>query len=200
MSYQQPYQPAPMQPPKKTHTFRNVVLGILVGGFLLLGGCVALVGVGLNEAAETYPTEAPTTETLPEGETYEEAEKRLAEEAERAASAQPTETTQPPKPAAQKWVKLVTLNGSADKSSKVITLTGGDVRLTYNFRGSESLLIGSVYLLEKGTDLMRDGGIPEVMVTERSKDSTLLYRDPGAYYVKVTAANTRYTVTVEELR
>jgi uncharacterized protein DUF4352 len=39
----------PERPPKKTHTFRNVVLGILVGGFLLIGGCVALVGYGASE-------------------------------------------------------------------------------------------------------------------------------------------------------
>ena len=190
MSYQQPYQPAPVQPPKKSHTFRNVVLGVLVGGFLLIGGCVALVGYGASEVAETYPTIDATETTEPTTEVTQEPDPEVTEE-----------TTQPPaKPVAKKWVKLVTLNGAADKSSKVITLKGGDVRLTYNFRGSESVVIGAVYLLEKGTDLMRDGGIPEVMVTERSKDSTLLYRDPGAYYVKVTAADTRYTVTLEELR
>lgn len=63
-------QPQP-QPPKKSHTFRNVVLGILVGGFLLLGGCVALVAIGANgidsevkagTAQSSDPTTEPTTE------------------------------------------------------------------------------------------------------------------------------------------
>ena len=38
------FQPAP---PKK-HTVRNVVIGVVVGGFLLIGGCTALIGGALS--------------------------------------------------------------------------------------------------------------------------------------------------------
>lgn len=71
--------------------------------------------------------------------------------------------------------------------------------MTYNFRGGD-MMIGGIYLLDAGTDLHKDGGIPEVMVSEAGKDSTMLYRDAGRYFVKVTAANAKYTVTLQELR
>jgi hypothetical protein len=190
MSYQ-PYQPQQQPTPKKSHTGRNVTVAI-VAMFVALVGVAAFAGGG-TEVPDSLETPEPMVTSVPvEEPTVEVTEDPGAEAAE--------ETTQPPaKPIPKKWVKLVTLNGSADKSSKVITTKGGDLRLTYNFRGGD-MIIGGVYLLDKGTDLMKDGGIPEVMVTERGKDSTLLYRDAGQYYVKVTAANSRYTVTVEELR
>jgi hypothetical protein len=193
MTYQ-PYQPQQPPPPKKRRTWLIVLLSAAGAFIVLVGGFLAAIGGAVSEVSDSIETPAPVATSVPvEEPTVEVTEDPGAEAAE--------ETTQPPaKPIAKKWVKLVTLNGSADKSSKVITTKGGDLRLTYNFRGGDSLVIGGVYLLDKGTDLMKDGGIPEVMVTEPSKDSTLLYRDAGQYFVKVTAANTRYTVTVEELR
>jgi hypothetical protein len=72
----QPY--PPQQPPQhqpewqhqapKRHTLRNIVLGVLIGGLLLLGGCVALVGIGASESgkeAEKSTNSAPT-QTTPE--------------------------------------------------------------------------------------------------------------------------------------
>jgi len=41
------YAPAP--PPKKSHTLRNILIGVLVLFFLLVGGCMAIVGMAANE-------------------------------------------------------------------------------------------------------------------------------------------------------
>lgn len=46
------------KPPKK-HTVRNVVIGVVVGGFLLIGGCTALIGGALSSV------DNPTTVTSP---------------------------------------------------------------------------------------------------------------------------------------
>ena len=43
------YAPAP-EKPKKQRTVLKVVLGILIASFLLIGGCVALIGGAANEA------------------------------------------------------------------------------------------------------------------------------------------------------
>ena len=45
---------------------------------------------------------------------------------------------------------------------------------------------------------MTDGGIPDVMISEAGAGETILRKDAGEYYVKVTSANASYTVTVEE--
>ena len=70
MSTNQPYPQQPQfqpQPPKK-HTVRNVVIGVTVVMFLVIGGCTALIGGAMNEASKvTEPspsvmqTEAPVT-------------------------------------------------------------------------------------------------------------------------------------------
>jgi hypothetical protein len=115
---------------------------------------------------------------------------------------EPAKTTEAPKPAAKKFVKLVTLSGKADKQSDTIKTTGGKIRLSYTFTdpSKSGIIVAGIYFLKEGTDLQKDGGIPEVMISEPGKDTTTLRKDAGEYYLKVTAANTNYTVVVEEER
>jgi hypothetical protein len=57
-------QPQPYQPkPKKKHTVRNIVLGVFVGIFLVIGGCTALVGGALS----SQNAEAPVSVTSQAG-------------------------------------------------------------------------------------------------------------------------------------
>lgn len=80
MSNQQQYpnQPQPHLPdpfaPKKKHTVRNVVIGVTVVMFLVIGGCTALIGGAMNEASKVTepspsvvetPAEAPVETTGP---------------------------------------------------------------------------------------------------------------------------------------
>ena len=105
-----------------------------------------------------------------------------------------TETTK-----AKSWTKVAELTGDADKSSETIHLSGGQVRLTYSFTGSDTI-IGAVYLMDEGKDLSKDGGIPVVMVTKASSDQTILRKSAGDYYLQVTTANAAFTITLEELK
>lgn len=88
--FQPPYPPQFQPPVKKSHTVRNVIVGMVVGGFLLIGGCTALVAISANEAGKALAesTTAPTTGAEPKA----------------AAAAQPKATTSkpvpPPKPTA----------------------------------------------------------------------------------------------------
>lgn len=51
-----PHQPpSQFQPPKKSHTVRNVVLGVLAGMVLVVGGCTAVVGGALSSQDAKAP-------------------------------------------------------------------------------------------------------------------------------------------------
>lgn len=110
------------------------------------------------------------------------------------------ETQAPAEPAEPTWTNVATITGNADQQSDTIVLTGGKVRVTYDFVDSsgQGMVIGAIYVLDEGTDLMTDGGIPDVMISEAGAGETILRKAEGEYYVKVTAANVDYTVTVEE--
>jgi hypothetical protein len=186
-----PQPPAPPQKPKrKPWKVFLAVVGGLFGGLLLLGIVASIVSpappaeLPVEETTKAgVPAPAPSTPPLPPA----------------ASASAPVEqkTTQAPAPA--KWVTLVKMTGSSNKSSKTITTTGGQLRLVYSFAGAQ-YVVGAIYFLDEGQDLTQDGGIPEVMVTEATRDSSELHKDAGRYYVAVKAANARYTVQVQELR
>lgn len=98
------------------------------------------------------------------------------------------------------WTAVTTITGNADQQSDTIALTGGKVRVTYDFVDSSGsgMVLGAIYVLDEGTDLMKDGGIPDVTVSEAGAGETILRKGEGEYYVKVAAANVDYTVTIEE--
>jgi hypothetical protein len=78
---------------------------------------------------------------------------------------------------------------------------GGDARLKYSYK-SEMAGMGmfAIYVVDKGTDIEKDGGIPEIMVTSENESSeSALQKTAGKYYLNVTGSG-NWTVTVEEMR
>ena len=183
----QPGMPPPNLPKQKKPFFKRtwvIVSGAIIAVFVIVG--IANGGsTPANNAADT-PSGGQTSNSQP---------------ADEKKSTQPSQ-----KPAAQapakKWVKLITLSGSADKSSDTIKTTGGKLRVSYNFTDptKTGMIVVAVYVLDEGVDPQKDGAIPDVMISEPGKDATTIRKDAGEYYVRVSAANTKYTVTVEEER
>lgn len=104
-------------------------------------------------------------------------------------------------PAEATWQEVITLDGKTDKASKVFELTGGETRMTYSFKGGEDMSIGAIYLLTEGTDLMKDGGLPEAMIDGPVDEETALHKSAGKYFLDVNAANfDGWTITIEEKR
>lgn len=103
------------------------------------------------------------------------------------------------KPAVKAWHRVTVLSGSGNKRGPLFTVGQNRTRLTYTVKANDFALV-SVYVMEEGTSLAQDGGFPEVTVTDPGTDSTELAGGPGRYYLDVSAANARWTVTVEELR
>ena len=102
-------------------------------------------------------------------------------------------------PAAPKWTQVAKMSGSASKRGPSFHLGGSDARMTYEVTGGDPLVCG-FYVVEKGKSIQKDGGFPETMISEASKDTTMLSKGAGDYYIDVTSANCKWTVTIEELR
>lgn len=123
-------------------------------------------------------------------------------------AANATKTAEPApvveKPAEQPaatWTTVATLSGNADSASSTFELTGSEARMKYTFKGSGDTVLGGIYLLNEGTDLMKDGGIPEVMIQEAGPGTTALHKSAGPYYLDVNSVGfTGWTVTIEEKR
>lgn len=174
--------PAPAGPPRKRRR-RLRTLGIILAGIV---GLILVAGVigSLGDPGQTaklpvdVTTKAGKTPPLPP-----------------AAS-----SSAPAKPAAKRWVPLTTVTGGTEKTSDTIRTTGGKIRVTWKFTGG-AYAMGAIYLLDEGTDLQTDGGIPVATVDETSTaDSIVLRKAAGEYFVQVAAANAKYRVTVEEER
>ncbi len=92
------------------------------------------------------------------------------------------------------------LKGNGDKKSQLFELMGGEARLRYVVHGDEFAMFAA-YVMKEGTSTMRDGGIPEVMVTgPQGEDLSYLHKSSGRYYLEVSAANCSWGVYVEEKR
>ena len=154
---------------------------------LIIGGIfVALVIIGL--ASGGSKTQTTTKSVVQEQETSTPIAKEQAVQKVKVEEQKPT---------IKQWTSVIELKGNATKSSDTFKLTGGKVKVTYNFTGNTAV-VGAIYVLKEGTDLMKDGGIPEVMVSQSGQDSTIIRKSAGEYYLQVSTANSSYTVTLEE--
>jgi hypothetical protein len=175
----------PSQPQKKrTGPFR--------AGFLGCFGVLAAVVVVIIVVAVIASSGSKTTTATPN-----------ASESEPVATTPATEapqTTATPKP--KRWAKVISVSGSSDKRTDVFTLHGGKTKLTYKFTDTSGLgtIVGAIYVLDEGDSLAKSGGIPEVTVSQPGSDSTFLAKDAGRYYLDISAANARWTVTIQEYR
>lgn len=94
------------------------------------------------------------------------------------------------------------VSGNADKRTSLFTLHGVQTNLTHTVTDTSGFgsIVGAIYVLDEGTNLSVDGGIPDVIVTEPSTDSTEPAPIAGRYHLQVSAANAHWTVTIQEHR
>lgn len=158
--------------------------GLIAFGVIIVIAIIASAGGGGGEKA-TSPEkkevqEAPATPAPVEQEKTEPAQ----------------EAPPPPKP--EEWVTVLEVSGNANKTTDTFELLGGKTKLTYDVKGNPAMF--GAYVLEEGWDFDKQGGIPEVMISESGTDATFLTKSAGKYYVKVISANANWTVKIEELR
>jgi hypothetical protein len=108
-----------------------------------------------------------------------------------------TETTTSATP--KTWTEVIQFSGNGVKKSAPFTLSGGSARLLYDYTGAHADMGGmfSVFVMDKGADPMKEGGIPEVMIDKNEKGESYLIKSAGEYYLYLNAAG-NWKVTVEE--
>lgn len=191
--WQQPPAGATAKPRKPWYKRVWVWILILVVFFFVVR---PLLAGGDSSTESSEPTETSTVQVTDE-EVVEEEEAEdpvVEDEAEEApteeAEAQAETVTGP----------ILVMDGNADQQSDTIVLSGGKVTVSYDFTDNSGYgtIVGAIYVLPEGTDIMVDGAIPDVMVSEAGPGETILRKAAGEYYVRVSAANASYTITVEE--
>jgi len=89
-----------------------------------------------------------------------------------------------------KWVEVITFKGNGRKKSESFHLNGNDAKMVYTYK-SESPEIGAfgIYVVDKGVDIMHEGGIPEVMLSKSVTDEeSTIQKSSGEYYLDINAA------------
>jgi len=112
-----------------------------------------------------------------------------------------TNTTAEPEKEKQ-WTEVYSFKGNGMKKSPVFELTGEDARIKYSYKAPGGLGMGmfSVYVVDEGEDIMKTGGIPEVMTQAESEESeSSIQKSAGKYYLNVNASGS-WTVVIEEMR
>lgn len=185
---------------KKAQSKAMSITGIATGGLAFLIAVIIFVSSMFFFGAALDSISSPSQTSEQVVEETQDAAPEETEETEAAPEEEPEETE--PEAAEPEWTTVLELSGNADRQSDTIELTGGNVRITYEFEDStgHDMVFAAIYLLDEGVDLMTDGGIPDVMISEAGDGETILRRGAGEYYLRVSAANTNYTVIVEEQR
>lgn len=98
---------------------------------------------------------------------------------------------------AKQWTEVFTFKGNGMKKSASFTLTGNKARVKYKFTAAD-MGIFSFYVVPEGEDVMKTGGIPDVMIQQAETSETYITKDAGNYYLNVNSSGGNWTITVEE--
>lgn len=101
--------------------------------------------------------------------------------------------------APKQWTTIIEVKGNANKRTDTFALKGGKTKLTYDVKGGTTIAF-AVYVLGEGHSLEKEGGFPEVSLSEPGTDSTFLTKKAGNYYLDVKSANSTWSIKVEEER
>lgn len=79
-------------------------------------------------------------------------------------------------------------------------MTGGEARLKFNYISDKGMGIGMfvAYVVDEDKDILKQGGIPEVMTSEENEESSI-QKVAGRYYLSINATG-NWTETVEEFK
>ena len=116
---------------------------------------------------------------------------------------EPSQTiVETPKEKEKEWTKIYSFSGNGLKKSPAFELSGNDARIRYSYKAPEGLGMGlfSVYVVDEGDDIMKTGGVPEIMTQAENEESeSTIQKSSGRYYLEVNASG-NWTVTIEELK
>ena len=97
----------------------------------------------------------------------------------------------------KQWTEIFKFKGNGMKKSASFTLAGGKARIKYKFTAGD-MGIFSFYVVPEGNDVMKTGGIPDVMIQQSETSETYITEDAGNYYLNVNSSGGNWTISVEE--
>jgi hypothetical protein len=103
---------------------------------------------------------------------------------------------------AKQWTEVFRFKGNGMKKSSSFELTGAEARLKYAYKAPSGLGMGvfSAYVVKQGVDIMKTGGVPEVMTQAENENSeSAIQKSAGRYYLDINASG-NWDVSVEELK
>ena len=161
-------------------------------GFVLIAIIAGALGGGGDEGDDATAKDDSSSQSSDSGKKSMVAS-QPDEEAESTEEAEPTEEPEPE----PKWTTVGKLSGNTNKAGPDFKLNGCDTRMTYRVQGAESTIV-AFYVMDSGTQLMEDGGIPVASPTKSGPGETVIRKDEGDYYIEVVAANAEWQVQVQE--
>ena len=98
------------------------------------------------------------------------------------------------------WVDVISFDGNGRKKSKNFHLSGSETKIVYAYITSQPTGIFNVYVLDKGKDLLKEGGVPELMSNEtQDSGESYIQKEEGDYYLDVNAYG-KWSVKIQEKR
>ncbi|UAY52764.1 hypothetical protein [Ferruginibacter albus] len=97
----------------------------------------------------------------------------------------------------KQWTQVFTIKGNGMKKSASFALGGGKTKVKYDYKDNSGAGVFSFYVVPEGEDVMKTGGIPEVMIQQSESSETYITKDPGNYYLNISSTG-NWTITVEE--
>lgn len=98
------------------------------------------------------------------------------------------------------WQTVYTFKGNGMKKSPTFELTGGEARLKYKYNSDNGMGMFAAYVVEQGKDIMKQGGIPEVMTSAENEESeSSIQKSAGRFYLTINSIG-NWTVRVEEYK
>lgn len=99
------------------------------------------------------------------------------------------------------WVEVISMKGNGSKKCKQFHLNGNEARMVYTYipEFSDMGMI-AVYVVDAGREIMKDGGIPEVMSQVAAKnEESALHKSAGDYYLDMNASGS-WKVSIEQMQ
>lgn len=172
---------SPVESPQKKNWFlRHKILSAVLA-FLIIAVIASAASSGGGSEDDTAKDSSDSTR---------------AEDSPPNAEEPETEDESEPEPE-PKWKTVSKLSGNTNNAGPDFRLNGCDTRMTYDVQGAESTIV-AFYVMDSGTQLMEDGGIPVASPTESGAGETVIRKDDGDYYIEVVAANAEWQVQVQE--
>lgn len=107
-----------------------------------------------------------------------------------------SEPVEEPEPAAG-WHQAIKFSTSNDAKSKTFKVSGEKQKLICNVKGDPDFAIAGVFIFPKGEDVMYEH---DMTFMDLGTSDSMMYLEPGSYYLDCLAANCTLTVTVKDWR